>query len=73
MATRCLLHVEEGVTADDYVRAAAGLLDAADRGDATPRLGIFGLAGDTILLGRHQRLASAIREEEARRAGLTVA
>lgn len=67
-----LLHVESSIAPDDYLRAAAGMLAAIDGPDAAPRLGIFGLSGQALLLGRHQRLASAVHVERARADGFAL-
>ena len=49
-----------GVTPERFARIGAALLAEMDeRPDAAPRLVVAELAGDTLMLGRHQRASSA--------------
>ncbi|HEY0840431.1 MAG TPA: hypothetical protein VGD74_09625, partial [Vulgatibacter sp.] len=47
-----------------FGRIGAGLLERVER-DRQPRLVVVQLEGDAVLLGRHQRAASALDRERA--------
>ena len=70
MSGPCLFYRVAALRCAEYLQASAGLLDSVAGPQALPALGVFGLTGESALLGRHQRASSAIRLEEARRRGI---
>lgn len=71
MDRRLLVELHPACTPEAFVRIGAGLLERiAD--DPRPRLVLANLEGEAILLGRHQRAASALERQAVEEAGLPV-
>jgi len=66
-----LVEIASDCSPETFVGLGAGLLDRM-RSDPRPRLLLAGLSGEAILLGRHQRAASALDRQSWEKSGLPV-